>query len=95
MGPMKQMNEDNQQLTYFKNRVAKEQRNAKALEESLTIVSQKLHVTMEENRLVRQRTKEQHEQNKKEVFYSSITSCCAGVVGLFLSSVPIKIPENS
>lgn len=77
VGPMKQMNEDNQHLTYFKNKVAKEQRNAKALEESLTIVSQKLRVTMEENRLVRQRTKEQHEQNKKEMeaqeeFYSMI-----------------------
>lgn len=65
--PMKQMNEDNQQLSYFKNKVVKEQRNAKVLEESLTIVSQKLRMTMEENRLVRLRTKEQHEQNKKEM----------------------------
>lgn len=64
---MKQMSEDNQQLTWFKNRVAKEQQNAKALEESLNIVSQKLRQTAEENRIVRQRTKMQHEENKEEM----------------------------
>ncbi|KAL6284941.1 hypothetical protein ACE6H2_015870 [Prunus campanulata] len=64
---IRQMSEDNQQLNWFKNRVAKEQRHAKALEESLGIVSEKLRKTTEENRIVRHRTKMQHEENKEEV----------------------------
>jgi hypothetical protein len=63
------MSEDNQQLNWFKNRVAKAQRHAKALEESLGIVSEKLRKTTEENRIVRQRTKMQHEENKEEVLF--------------------------
>lgn len=64
---MKQMSEDNQQLLWFKNKVAKEQKHSKALEESFGIVSEKLRRTLEENRIVRQRTKTHHEQNKEEV----------------------------
>ncbi|KAL5755389.1 hypothetical protein ACOSP7_023609 [Xanthoceras sorbifolium] len=66
---IKQMSEDNQQLVYLKNRVVKEQRHAKALEESFQVMSEKLRKTMEENRIVRQRTKMQHEQNKEEMDY--------------------------
>ncbi|KAK9291742.1 hypothetical protein L1049_019692 [Liquidambar formosana] len=66
---IKQMSEDNQQLIWFQNRVAKERRHSKALEESFGIVSEKLRKTMEENRIVRQRTKLQHEQNKEEMAY--------------------------
>ncbi|CAB4278639.1 unnamed protein product [Prunus armeniaca] len=65
---IRQMSEDNQQLNWFKNRVAKEQRHAKALEESLGIVSEKLRKTTEENRIVRHRTKMQHEENKEEMY---------------------------
>ncbi|CAB4278631.1 unnamed protein product [Prunus armeniaca] len=65
---IRQMSEDNQQLNWFKNKVAKEQRHAKALEESLGIVSEKLRKTTEENRIVRQRTKMQHEENKEEMY---------------------------
>ena len=39
---LKQMNEDNQQLNYYKNKIAKEQKHSKALEESFTLVSQRL-----------------------------------------------------
>ncbi|PQM33976.1 protein suppressor of gene silencing 3-like [Prunus yedoensis var. nudiflora] len=60
--------QDNQQLNWFKNRVAKEQRHAKALEESLGIVSEKLRKTTEENCIVRHRTKMQHEENKEEMY---------------------------
>ena len=63
------MSEDNQQLTWFKNKHAKDQRHNKALEESLNIVTAKLRKTMEENRIVRQRTKMKHEENKEEVYY--------------------------
>ncbi|MED6192007.1 Protein SUPPRESSOR OF GENE SILENCING [Stylosanthes scabra] len=64
----RQMSEDNQQLIYFKDKVAKEQRHAKALEASFGIVSEKLRKTMEENRIVRLRTKKQHEENKEEMY---------------------------
>ncbi|KAE8696264.1 SGS3-like protein [Hibiscus syriacus] len=64
---IRQMSEDNQQLTFYKNKVAKEQRLKNALEESFGIVTEKLRKTMEENRIVRQRTKMQHEQNKEEM----------------------------
>ncbi|XP_038722073.1 protein SUPPRESSOR OF GENE SILENCING 3-like [Tripterygium wilfordii] len=66
---IKQMSEDNQQLVWLRNRVAQEQRHSKALEESFGIVSEKLRKTMEENRIVRQRTKIQHQQNKEEMDY--------------------------
>ncbi|PPR88871.1 hypothetical protein GOBAR_AA31813 [Gossypium barbadense] len=64
---IRQMSEDNQQLIFYKNKVAKEQRQKVALEESFGIVSERLRKTMEENRIVRQRTKMQHEQNKEEM----------------------------
>lgn len=64
---MKQMSEDNQQLIWFKNKVVKEQRISKALEETCGLMSEQLRKTKEENRIVRQRTKMHHEQNKEEV----------------------------
>lgn len=64
---IRQMSEDNQQLIFYKNKVAKERRLKSALQESLGIVREKLLKTVEENRIVRQRTKMQHEQNKEEV----------------------------
>ncbi|PWA88216.1 XS domain-containing protein [Artemisia annua] len=66
---LKQMNEDNQQLNWYKNKVAKEQMHSKALEESFGLVSQKLRKTEEENRQVRERTKQLHDQNKEEMDY--------------------------
>ncbi|PON84003.1 Zinc finger-XS domain containing protein [Trema orientale] len=64
---IRQMSEDNQQLGYYKDKYGKEQRRSKTLEESFDIVSQKLRKTMEENRIVRQRTKMQQEENKEEM----------------------------
>ncbi|CAI0430974.1 unnamed protein product [Linum tenue] len=58
---------DNEQLTFYKSKVIKEQRNSRALAESLGTVSEKLRKTMEENRIVRQRTQIYHEQNKEEL----------------------------
>ncbi|XP_059623859.1 protein SUPPRESSOR OF GENE SILENCING 3-like [Cornus florida] len=66
---MKQMSEDNQQLVWFKNKVANEQRHSKALKESFGILSEKLRKTSEENCIVRQRTKKHHEENKEEMDY--------------------------
>ena len=64
---LKQMHEDNQQLNWYKNKIVKEQKHSKALEESFGLVSQKLRKTEEENRIVRDRTQRYHEQNKEEV----------------------------
>ncbi|CAA7396502.1 unnamed protein product [Spirodela intermedia] len=67
VGPMKQMSEDNQQLVWYKNKVEKQQQRSKTLEESVGLFSQKLRQTNEENKIVRLRSKEQHEENKAEM----------------------------
>ncbi|KAJ0089568.1 hypothetical protein Patl1_14925 [Pistacia atlantica] len=64
---IRQMSEDNQQLGYFKNIVDKAQRHSKSLEASFSIVSERLRKTMEENCIVKQRTRLQHAQNKGEM----------------------------
>lgn len=64
---IRQMSADNQQLSLLKNRVVKERNKAKAYEESLGKVCEKLRKTKEENRIVRQRTLMQHEENKEEM----------------------------
>ncbi|KAL3637497.1 Protein SUPPRESSOR OF GENE SILENCING [Castilleja foliolosa] len=64
---MKQMSEDNQQLAWLKLKVAKEQKNKKALQESLGFMSEKLRQTINENRVVKLKTKKHHEQNKEEM----------------------------
>lgn len=69
VGPMKQMSEDNQKLIWLKNKVVKHEQRSKAIEETFSLVSQKLRDTMEENRIVRLRTKIQHEENKEEMDY--------------------------
>lgn len=65
---MRQMSEDNQQLIWLKNKVVKEQVSKKALEESNSMLSEKLRQTLEENRVLKLRTKKHHEQNKEEVW---------------------------
>ncbi|KAF5196800.1 Suppressor of gene silencing protein [Thalictrum thalictroides] len=67
--PMRQMREDNHELVWLKNTNAKLTKQSKTLEESLALVSKKWRKTMEENRIVRQRTKLQHDQNKEEMDY--------------------------
>lgn len=67
--PAKQMREDNQQLIWFKNKAAKHQMQAKALEESLSLVSEKHRQTLEENKIVRLKTKMHHEHIKEEMEY--------------------------
>ena len=64
---IKNINDDIQQLDYFKNKVSKEEMKSQALTESLCKVSEKLRQATKENHVVRARTKIQHEQNKEEV----------------------------
>lgn len=65
--PMKQMSEDNQQLIWLKNKVVKQERKSKVLEETAEVMRKKLLESAEENRIVRLRTKIQHEENKEEM----------------------------
>lgn len=64
---MKEMNEKNQQLSWYKLKAAKEKRHSKALEESLSFMSEKLRKTSDENRIVKQRSKMHHQQHQEEV----------------------------
>lgn len=61
------MSEDNQQLNYFKDKAAKERRNAESLQQTVGTISEKLCRTVAESQVVRQRTKMQHEENQEEV----------------------------
>ncbi|PKU82010.1 Protein SUPPRESSOR OF GENE SILENCING 3 like [Dendrobium catenatum] len=71
--PMKQMSEDNQQLTYLKNKVVKEKEISKALHDNFVAVTQKLRETSEDNQIVRLRTKMQQDESKEMVFLSDWT----------------------
>ncbi|KAF0888595.1 hypothetical protein E2562_016064 [Oryza meyeriana var. granulata] len=64
---MKQMSEDNQQLNYLKNKMVKKEQHSKAVEETLTVITQKLRETMEENTIVRNKAKEKHLEYEKEM----------------------------
>lgn len=72
VGPMKQMSEDNQALIWLKSKIIEHEQRSKALEEALVKLSQKLRDTIEENWIVRLRTKIQHEKNKEEMAYEEI-----------------------
>lgn len=77
--PLRKMSEDSQQVSYMKNRVAREERHNQALEETLRIVNEKMLKVQEENRLLRERTRMHYEQNKEEMdlqeeFYKDMLS---------------------
>ncbi|KAG5604498.1 hypothetical protein H5410_025990 [Solanum commersonii] len=65
--PAIQMSEDNQQLVWFKTEAAKNKKLSKALEETLTLVSEKHRQTVEENKIIRMKMKMHCEQNKEEM----------------------------
>lgn len=67
--PMKQMDEDNQRLIWFKNRVAKQQQHSRTLEETVSLVGRKLQMKEKEIKIIRQRASEQHEESKREMDY--------------------------
>ncbi|GAA0186009.1 hypothetical protein LIER_33297 [Lithospermum erythrorhizon] len=66
---MRQMSEENQDLMFFKNKAAKEKMHSKALEESFGIPSEHLKKTLEDSKIVRQKTKMHNEQIKEEMDY--------------------------
>lgn len=67
VGPMKQMSEENQLLIWYKNKVAIDQQHEKDLEQTMELMSNQLRITNEENRIVKQRTTIQHEENKEQM----------------------------
>lgn len=87
---LKQMSEDNQQLILFKDKVAKEQMYSKNLEQSYGWATERLRRVSEENRIVRQRTKIHHEQNKEEVIPKLLmNSSIKMMLGGFVSDMEI------
>ncbi|KAI3984639.1 hypothetical protein MKX01_004002, partial [Papaver californicum] len=64
--PTKQMGEDNQKLQWLKIKDDKNQRNVKAMEETIGVLSERLRKTAKENRIVWERALLQYEQNKEE-----------------------------
>ncbi|KAK7328245.1 hypothetical protein VNO77_22348 [Canavalia gladiata] len=64
---IKHINNDSQQLDYFKSMIAKEQIKSQVFGDSLYAISEKLHLTTEDNCVVRERNKELHQQNKEEM----------------------------
>ncbi|KAL1342444.1 hypothetical protein HN51_029012 [Arachis hypogaea] len=57
---IKHINNDSRLLGYFKDNIAKEQLKSKVLEQSLSRMTGKLRITMEENCVMRERVKEHH-----------------------------------
>ncbi|KAK8518646.1 hypothetical protein V6N13_018073 [Hibiscus sabdariffa] len=64
---IKKINDDSQQLTRLKKKVAQEKQHSQVLTESLGQLRTKLHQTSEESCTVKQQSRLQHEQNQKEL----------------------------
>ncbi|OMO79940.1 hypothetical protein CCACVL1_13293 [Corchorus capsularis] len=64
---IKKINDDSQQLTQLKKKVAQEQLHSQVLAESLGRLSEKLRQTTSENYTVKQRSRLRHEQDKEEL----------------------------
>ncbi|VAH00187.1 unnamed protein product [Triticum turgidum subsp. durum] len=67
VAPMKKMSEDNQQLTYVKNKGVKTEQRSKVVQGTLDVVAQKLRETEEENIFVRRKAKEKHSEYEEEM----------------------------
>lgn len=65
--PMRQMDEDNQQLNWLKVKVQKQKEHSKTLEKTVSVVSRKLELRDKEICVIRERAMEQHEENQKEM----------------------------
>ncbi|KAK1288198.1 hypothetical protein QJS10_CPB19g00096 [Acorus calamus] len=66
-GPMRQMGEDTQLLSFYKKSYAKEKLTSDILKADVGVLSQRLKETREENKFVRLRSKIQHEEHKEEM----------------------------
>ncbi|KAJ3671587.1 hypothetical protein LUZ60_007666 [Juncus effusus] len=67
VGPMRQMNEDNQQLHWLQRKVVKQEQRSKVIEQSFEVVSKRLRDSAREIALVRGRTRKHHEETKEEM----------------------------
>ncbi|EPS60058.1 hypothetical protein M569_14748, partial [Genlisea aurea] len=62
---LKQMNEDNQKLAWYKNRAVNEKMSKIALQDSFVVLTEKLRQTTEENLASKLRYQKHHELNKQ------------------------------
>lgn len=91
VGPMKQMSEENQLLIWYKNKVAIDQQHEKDLEQTMELMSNQLRITNEENRIVKQRTTIQHEENKEQVIFEpAVTLINVVMLPLSMKALMIK-----
>lgn len=65
--PLSQMDKDNQQLHYYKFKVQKQKEHSKVLEKSMSMFARKLELREEEIAVIRQRARDQHEENQREM----------------------------
>ena len=72
---IRQMGEDNPQLLWLKNRVSELQGRAKYLDESNTMLKEKVHKEVKEKEILRRRACQQHEQTLEEVSNSCQMLC--------------------
>ena len=72
---IRQMGEDNSQFLWLKSRVAELQGHANDLEESNTMLKEKVHKQVMEKEILRRRACQQHEQTLEEVSDSCHTLC--------------------
>lgn len=87
---IKHINEDNQQLTYLKDKFYKEQKEKKALAESLRQVGLKLQQTTVQTEIVMQHTKLLYQQNKEEVHALAISIVLGIAINSYTTGVAVK-----
>lgn len=86
---IKQINDDMQQVDYFKRKATREKNKSQVLEASLCKVSERLRRSARENRVVLERIRTQHKEHKEEViqyFAAKIDYSCL-ISECFLSSL--------
>ncbi|OIW00442.1 hypothetical protein TanjilG_05793 [Lupinus angustifolius] len=65
---IRKMGEDNEQLHYWVTKAGKYEKHKKILEESLSVMAERMRQTMDESHIVRLRTKKQHDETSEELY---------------------------
>ncbi|KAE9610265.1 hypothetical protein Lal_00006323 [Lupinus albus] len=65
---IRKIGEDNELLQYWMSKAEKCEKHKQILEESLSMMAERMRQTMEESHIVRLRTKKQHEENSEELY---------------------------
>ncbi|KAI3946268.1 hypothetical protein MKW92_035721 [Papaver armeniacum] len=78
----------------LKTKDVENQRNAKAMEETIGVLSERFRKTAKENHIVRERTLLKYEQNKKEIRSKALATGCLFSSLLYLFSRPFKFSSE-